>query len=145
MRYNFAKLSFFGNFSFKGKIRGGLRNQNKSLLKGILWSDRAAREAAPQRVKCVNPGFMLGVRAGPSFKTKVKTFFFFLFLFVLSKKILVHVASTLAASALVTSTLTYCNFRILESLVGTECDCWLAKERVMWRAQAGESHSSVFK
>lgn len=91
----------------------------------------------------MNPGFMLGVRAAPPVRQKSKLFF--LFLFVLSKKILVHVASTLAASALVTSTLTYCDFRILESLIGTECDCWLAEERVMWRAQAGESHSSVFK
>lgn len=92
----------------------------------------------------MNPGFMLGVRAGPSCKPIIKTFFF-LFLFVLSKKILVHVASTLAASALVTSTLAYCNFCILASLVGTECDCWLTKEHVVWRAQAGESHGSVFK
>lgn len=42
---------------------------------------------------------------------------FFLFLFVLSKKLLVDVASMLAACTAVTSTLDYCNICFLEGLV----------------------------
>lgn len=42
---------------------------------------------------------------------------FFLFLFVLSKKILMDVASMLAAHTAVTSTLNYCNVFFLESSV----------------------------
>lgn len=52
---------------------------------------------------------------------------------------------TLAASAALPSRLDCCNFCVLASLVGAECDCWLTQYRVMWRAQPGEPHGSLFK
>lgn len=69
------------------------------------------RESPPQRVKCKNPWFI------PCPFLYANSQCFFLFLFVLSKKILMDVASMLAARTAVTSTLNYCNVFFLESSV----------------------------